>query len=248
MPQLDVARRCRRCSRSSRKKPRGFVLVTGPTGSGKSTTLAAMLDLINDDAPRAHPHDRGPDRVPAPAQEVHRQPARAGRRRAELRARPEGRAAPGPGRDPRRRDARPRDDLDRADRGRDRPPRLRHAAHAGHGADRRPHRRRVPARRSSSRCACSCRWRSRASSPSSCCRRPTARAACVATEVLVPTPAVRNLIREGKTHQIYSALQTGGAARHADDGRRARRARARAARSPASWPRRAPARPRSCGA
>ena len=33
---------------------------------------------------------------------------------------------------------------------------------------------------------------------------------CVATEVLVPTPAVRNLIREGKTHQIYSALQTGG--------------------------------------
>ena len=30
------------------KKPRGFVLVTGPTGSGKSTTLAAMLDLINE--------------------------------------------------------------------------------------------------------------------------------------------------------------------------------------------------------
>ena len=29
------------------KKPRGFVLVTGPTGSGKSTTLAAMLDVIN---------------------------------------------------------------------------------------------------------------------------------------------------------------------------------------------------------
>jgi twitching motility protein PilT len=31
-----------------------------------------------------------------------------------------------------------------------------------------------------------------------------------ACEVLVPTPGVRNLIREGKTHQIYSALQTGG--------------------------------------
>jgi hypothetical protein len=26
----------------------------------------------------------------------------------------------------------------------------------------------------------------------------------------VPTPAVRNLIREGKTHQIYSAIQTSG--------------------------------------
>jgi twitching motility protein PilT len=29
------------------RKPRGFVLVTGPTGSGKSTTLAAMIDVIN---------------------------------------------------------------------------------------------------------------------------------------------------------------------------------------------------------
>ena len=31
----------------------------------------------------------------------------------------------------------------------------------------------------------------------------------VATEVLVATPAIRNLIREGKTHQIYSAMQAG---------------------------------------
>jgi twitching motility protein PilT len=30
------------------QKPRGLVLVTGPTGSGKSTTLASMLDLINE--------------------------------------------------------------------------------------------------------------------------------------------------------------------------------------------------------
>ena len=29
-------------------KPRGLVLVTGPTGSGKSTTLAAMVDYVND--------------------------------------------------------------------------------------------------------------------------------------------------------------------------------------------------------
>ena len=26
----------------------------------------------------------------------------------------------------------------------------------------------------------------------------------------MPTPGVRNLIREGKNHQIYSAMQTGG--------------------------------------
>jgi twitching motility protein PilT len=31
----------------------------------------------------------------------------------------------------------------------------------------------------------------------------------VATEVMVVTPAIRNLIREGKTHQIYSAMQAG---------------------------------------
>ncbi|HLB62560.1 MAG TPA: type IV pilus twitching motility protein PilT [Actinomycetota bacterium] len=32
----------------------------------------------------------------------------------------------------------------------------------------------------------------------------------VAVEILVATPAVRNLIREGKTHQIYSSMQAGG--------------------------------------
>lgn len=33
------------------KKPRGLVLVTGPTGSGKSTTLAAIIDKINSERP-----------------------------------------------------------------------------------------------------------------------------------------------------------------------------------------------------
>jgi twitching motility protein PilT len=32
----------------------------------------------------------------------------------------------------------------------------------------------------------------------------------VASEILVATPAIRNLIREAKTHQIYSAMQAGG--------------------------------------
>jgi len=31
--------------------PRGLVLVTGPTGSGKSTTLAAMIDIVNQERP-----------------------------------------------------------------------------------------------------------------------------------------------------------------------------------------------------
>ena len=29
------------------ERPEGLVLVTGPTGSGKSTTLAAMVDKVN---------------------------------------------------------------------------------------------------------------------------------------------------------------------------------------------------------
>lgn len=34
--------------KSLMEKPRGLVLVTGPTGSGKSTTLAAMMDYVNE--------------------------------------------------------------------------------------------------------------------------------------------------------------------------------------------------------
>jgi twitching motility protein PilT len=34
--------------RSLAREPRGLVLVTGPTGSGKTTTLAAMVDAINE--------------------------------------------------------------------------------------------------------------------------------------------------------------------------------------------------------
>ena len=38
---------CRPSSPTLSERPRGLVLVTGPTGSGKSTTLAAMIDKIN---------------------------------------------------------------------------------------------------------------------------------------------------------------------------------------------------------
>jgi len=41
------------------------------------------------------------------------------------------------------------------------------------------------------------------------CKTADGHGRVVATEVLVVTPAVRNLIREGKTHQIYSVMQAG---------------------------------------
>jgi twitching motility protein PilT len=43
MDELGLPEICRTLA----MKPRGIVLVTGPTGSGKSTTLAAMIDEIN---------------------------------------------------------------------------------------------------------------------------------------------------------------------------------------------------------
>jgi twitching motility protein PilT len=42
------------------------------------------------------------------------------------------------------------------------------------------------------------------------CRTADGRGRTVAAEVMVATPAIRNLIREGKTHQIYSSMQAGG--------------------------------------
>src|SRR5690606_15883170 len=42
-------------------------------------------------------------------------------------------------------------------------------------------------------------------------RRASGSGRAVATEVLVSTPAIANLVREGKTYQIRSSLQAGGA-------------------------------------
>ena len=55
IPSVDpVARRPERAEDLQghlRCMPRGLVLVTGPTGSGKSTTLAAMVNYVNDNRP-----------------------------------------------------------------------------------------------------------------------------------------------------------------------------------------------------
>lgn len=45
MEELNLPPICKELSR----KPRGLILVTGPTGSGKSTTLASIIDAINTD-------------------------------------------------------------------------------------------------------------------------------------------------------------------------------------------------------
>ena len=83
--------------------PRGFVLVTGPTGSGKSTTPGQPGRPGEPRAVRPH-HDRGgPDRVPPRPQAVPGQPARGRRGHQVLRQRPQARPAPGPRHHPGRR-------------------------------------------------------------------------------------------------------------------------------------------------
>ena len=94
---------------------------------------------------QAHRHDRGPDRVPAPRPQLDHQPARGRLRHRVVQARPAARAAPGPGHDPDRRDARRGDRPDRAERGRDRPPRALDAPHGRRLGVDQPHHRLLPA-------------------------------------------------------------------------------------------------------
>ena len=136
---------CRPCSRRSAEEQRGLVLCTGTTGSGKSTTLAAMIDHIN--ATR-NEHIMT---IEDPIEFLHRDKKSIVNQREvdvdtkSLLAGAAQRAAPGPGRHPRRRNARLRDDRDGADRGRDRPPRLLDAPHPGRDRDDQPHHLGLPA-------------------------------------------------------------------------------------------------------
>jgi MSHA biogenesis protein MshE len=105
--------------RHSIARPSGMVLVTGPTGSGKTTTLYAALNELNTPEKKDH-HRRGPGRIPAARWP---QPGAGARKdRPVLQPRAALRAAPGPGHHPARRNARPGNRRNRHARGDDRPP------------------------------------------------------------------------------------------------------------------------------
>jgi twitching motility protein PilT len=192
------------------RKPRGFVLVTGPTGSGKSTTLAAMIDMINseredhiltieDPIEFLHRHKRsivnqrevGPDA-----------PDFALGLRAALRQDPDV-ILVGEMRD-----------LETVSTALT-------AAETGHLVFATLHTQSTaqtvdriidvfpPQQQAQVRTQLSIALQGVVTQQ----LLPTAdgRGRVVASEVMIPTPAIRNLIREGKTHQIYAAVQTSGA-------------------------------------
>ena len=57
---------------------------SAPPARARRTSLAAMVDYRNENSLRPHHHDRGPGRVRAPAQELHRHAARGRHRHRQL--------------------------------------------------------------------------------------------------------------------------------------------------------------------
>jgi twitching motility protein PilT len=190
------------------KKPRGFVLVTGPTGSGKSTTLAAMLDLIND---TRYEHILT---IEDPIEFLHMHKKCIVNQR-ELGADAQSFALglkAGLRQDPDVILVGEMRDLETISTALT-------AAETGHLVFATLHTQDTaqtvdrivdvfpPAQQQQVRVQLSVALQGIVTQQLLPLANGQGR--CVATEVLVPTPAVRNLIREGKTHQIYSALQTG---------------------------------------
>ncbi len=192
------------------RKPRGFVLVTGPTGSGKSTTLASMIDMINE---QRHEHIMT---VEDPIEFLHRHKSCVVNQRelgsdaqsfalalkSALRQDPDVILVG---------EMRDLETMSTAIT----------AAETGHLVFATLHTQDTsqtvdrivdsfpPSQQHQVRTQLSIALQGIVTQQ----LLPTAdgQGRVCACEILVPTPAVRNLIREGKTHQLYSAIQTGGA-------------------------------------
>ncbi len=190
------------------KKPRGFVIVTGPTGSGKSTSLAAMIDEINET------RDEHIMTIEDPIEFLHRhKKCMVNQREVGADTKSFNRALKSVLRqDP---------DIILVGEMRDTETMATAltAAETGHLVFATLHTQDAPQtidriidvfpphQQEQIRVQLS------TTLMGVCTQQllPTAdgRGRVVACELLIPTPAVRNLIREGKVHQIYSVMQTG---------------------------------------
>ena len=204
---------CPRIFKELIDQPQGLILVTGPTGSGKSTTLAAMIDHINKNEYGAHPLGRGSDRIRAHLAEVPDQPARSAPRHARLQRGAAFGAARRPRLHPGRRVARPGNHPPGADRRGNRPPGVRAPCTPSSAAktidriiDVFPAGEKPMVRSMLSE--------SLRAVISQALLKKVGGGRTAAWEIMVGIPAIRNLIREDKVAQMYSAIQTGQNVRH----------------------------------
>ena len=189
-------------------RPRGLVLVTGPTGSGKSTTLASMIDHINKttkghivtvEDPIEFQHTHGNCLVNQ--REIGRDSTSFKRALKYILRQDPDVVLIGEMRDLETIEAA----LTVAETG---TPRVRHPAHQQRGAEHQPYRRRVPvapAEPDPGRAVVRARGRDQPDADS----QGSGVGRALAAEVMIPNTAIRALIRDDKLHQIYSQMQIG---------------------------------------
>ena len=191
------------------EKPRGLVLVTGPTGSGKSTTLAAMIDKINRER-KGHIIT-----VEDPIEFIHRHQGcivnqrEVGTDTKSFQNALKYALREDPGRDSDRRNARPGNHPGRADDRRNRPPRLCDAAYQLGGRGRSTASSTCSRAHQQSQVRAQLAFVLEGIITQTLLPKAKGRGRAMAAEILVVTPAIRALIRDDKVHQIYSSMQSG---------------------------------------
>ena len=189
----------------------GLVLVTGPTGCGKSSTLAALIDIINTRRAAHVVTIEDPVEYQHANRSADHRADRSGPRHAGFRRHAAQPHAADSRRDPGGRDARRRDHRHRAHRRRNRPPGALHAAHQrrdpGHVAAsliRFPAGNQPQIRQQLSLALAAVIAQQLVPGVDGMSRWP-------ATEIMIATDAVRALIRKGDDHQLRSQISVGRA-------------------------------------
>ena len=95
-PHDGAAEAARASCGTGRSRPKGLILVTGPTGSGKSTTLAAMIDWINRNETRHILTIEDPVEFVHESKQIPDPTSGSGHAHPQIPQRPAGRAAGGP--------------------------------------------------------------------------------------------------------------------------------------------------------